>query len=849
MPVADYAQVFQDAGREWNVDPTMLMAIAQQESGGNPRSISKAGARGVMQIMPATGKELGLEDPHDPTQSIFAGAKYFSQMLDRYKRPDLALMAYNAGPGTVDAAISGRGGLPSETTAYVPAVTSHYQRFAKTDAKPAQTDTMPSNADFLKSIATPDRAQSDVPSNADFLKSIAPPADPGQPTMQGAPGMRDFVKPADNPVAKTGMTYDDQGNPTPEAAMAMSQTGIARAPGAILDAARRGAGEGQLLAPAGSEALDAAMRKFGVFPAQPGGGNMLQRGNEAVLGGIGRGVNAAPAVLNSLLQGGLETVNQVAGPKAAQLANFAMIDAGARGGAPSPYAGPMRVGETQRGAAIINKLTPGVDRGPAPVLPEPTTLQRILAAEKENAQVNSVANVVQPETPPNAANNNAPNTPKAGVNDNALLPDRAANSNGTAPSTFANSNVKPGDLPTEPNNPSAPKGSLSAAATPSPIAALRDSTVRAARGDVELRAAMEPAQVGMDTSEYLTGIKNTKAEYSGDPSVSQVERLARERDPNGFKPQIIANNDIVMNALEHNAGTKTQIDTINQNAGADYAEGLAKVWAKKKPLDGDPIVQTVNDILNSPVSSHSVVRGAMEDVLREIERNPKNMTDPEFMKGVRDHINDLIDGKSGVDKLPFKRAAAQLKAVRDVVDRQIEAASPGFKAVLEKYALDKQPANSMEALQEWYPKLIVKDQFTGGNKIDLRAYTRMMKDLAEERSKPGIDNSKAITDDTMRQLMLIHAELKRFDNINLGKAYGSQTNLASALESAKGIAKSVGKAALYGGAIAAGGAAGNLLLNAGQDFYTNYQANKNLKELTREHLTPPPNKLTTPPRR
>jgi len=705
---------------------------------------------------------------------------------------------------------------------------------------------MPSNADFLKSIATPDQGQADaVPSNADFLKSIAPPAVPGPPTMQGAPGMPDFVRPADAPPPV--MTYDDQGNPTPEAAMAMSQTGSARAPGAIMEAARRGAGEGHLVPPAGSDALDAAMRKFGVFPAQPGGGNLLQRGNEAVLGGIGRGINAAPAVLNSLMQGGLETVNQVAGPKAAQVANALMIDAPAHGGGMSPYSGPMRLGETQRGAAIINKLTPGVDRGPAQVLPEPTTLQRIIAAEKEDAQANSVARPVQPE-PPNAANSNAPNTPKAGINDNALLPDLVANSNETAPSTFANSNVKPGDLPTEPNNPPARKGSLSAAATPSPIAALRDSTVRAARGDVELRAAMEPAQIGMDTSEYLPGIKNTKAEYSGDPSVSQVERLARERDPNGFKPQIIANNDIVMNAVEHNAGTKTQVDTINQNAGADYTDGLAKVFAKKKPLDGDPIIQRVNDILDSPLSSHSVVRGAMEDVLKEIERNPKNMTDPEFMKCVRDHIDDLIDGKSGVDKLPYKRAAAQLKDVRDVVDRQIEAAAPGFKAVLEKYALDKQPANSMEVLQEWYPKLFVKDQFTGGNKIDLRAYTRMMKDLAEERSKPGIDNSKAITDDTMRQLMLIHAELKRFDNINLGKAYGSQTNLASALESAKGIAKSVGKAALYGGVIGAAGTAGNLLLNAGQDFYTNYQAEKNLRSLTSDHLAPPPNKFM-PPRR
>lgn len=843
MAVQDYKQDFTDAGNEWNVDPILMMGIGHQESGGNPRiKDSSAGAQGLMQIMPDTGKELGLTDPYDARQSIFAGTKYMRQMLDKYPgRPDVAVMAYNAGPGRMDAAMSGKGGIPQETMAYLPAVDAHYKKFSKIAADTTQplskTDLPVENSapsgsidDFIKRTTTEDKPGARNDELEAFINRTAP----LPPTMKGAPGMPDFVKPsvaASSPV----MTYDDQGNPTPEAAMAMSQTSPSRAPGAILDAARRGATDSNLVTPEAETAIGNALRKAGIFPPQQGGGNLLQRGNEAVLGGVGRAANAAPAVLNSLMQGGLETVNQVAGPKAAQVANFAMIDAGARGGARSPYAGPMNVGDTAIGNALIKKIGPSEQVNP--VAPEPTTLQRIIAAEKEDAQANSAANVVHPEPPPNAANSNAPNTPKAGINNNALLSDRAANSN-----------VKPGDLPTEPNNPSAPKGSLSAAATPSPIAALKDSTIRAARGDVELRAAMEPAQHGMDTSEYLPGIKNTKAEYSGDPSVSQVERLARERDPSGFKPQIIANNDIVMNAVEHNAGTKTQKDTINQNASADYAEGLAKVWAKKKPLDGEPVVQRINDILDSPVSSNPAVRGAMEDVLKEIERNPQNMTDPEFMHGVRDHINALIEGNAGIDKLPSKRAAAQLKDVRDVVDRQIEAAAPGFKAVLEKYAFDKQPANSMEALQEWYPKLIVKDQFTGGNKIDLRAYTRMMKDFAEERSKPGIDNSKAISDDTMRQLMLIHAELKRFDNINLGKAYGSPTNLNAAWESAKGLGKSVGKAALYGAALGAAGTAGNLLFNAGQDFYTNYQADKNLQSLTREHLAPPPNKLI-PPRR
>jgi soluble lytic murein transglycosylase-like protein len=61
--VTAYDPVFEAAGNEWNVDPQLLKAMAIQESGGNPRAVSKAGALGVMQIMPNTAKALGITDP------------------------------------------------------------------------------------------------------------------------------------------------------------------------------------------------------------------------------------------------------------------------------------------------------------------------------------------------------------------------------------------------------------------------------------------------------------------------------------------------------------------------------------------------------------------------------------------------------------------------------------------------------------------------------------------------------------------------------------------------------------------------------------------------------------------
>ena len=144
---ADLGPIYQSAGAEWNVDPALLQAVAGQESGGtaNPdAAVSPAGAQGRMQIMPATGQALGMTNPNDPAQSIYAGAKYLSQQLDKYGSPELALAAFNAGPGRLDDYLAGRAPLPAETQAYVPGVASRYSALAsRSNGSPAQGATAP----------------------------------------------------------------------------------------------------------------------------------------------------------------------------------------------------------------------------------------------------------------------------------------------------------------------------------------------------------------------------------------------------------------------------------------------------------------------------------------------------------------------------------------------------------------------------------------------------------------------------------------------------------------------------------------------------------------------------------
>jgi len=125
--VAAFDQLILRAARRHGLPPALVKAVVKAESNFQPNAISDKGAQGLMQLMPATAEDLGVDHPFTPEENVLGGSRYLREMYDRFGDWEHALAAYNAGPGAVDRF----GGVPpyAETQEYVERVLHYYRRY------------------------------------------------------------------------------------------------------------------------------------------------------------------------------------------------------------------------------------------------------------------------------------------------------------------------------------------------------------------------------------------------------------------------------------------------------------------------------------------------------------------------------------------------------------------------------------------------------------------------------------------------------------------------------------------------------------------------------------------------
>jgi soluble lytic murein transglycosylase-like protein len=126
-PAKSTVQIVSEASEKHGVDSDFIRSVIKQESAWNANAVSRTGARGLMQLMPGTALQLGVNDSFSPEQNVRGGTTYLKELLDRYNGDAIkALAAYNAGPGAVDR----YNGIPPyrETQQYVKRVVSDYNK-------------------------------------------------------------------------------------------------------------------------------------------------------------------------------------------------------------------------------------------------------------------------------------------------------------------------------------------------------------------------------------------------------------------------------------------------------------------------------------------------------------------------------------------------------------------------------------------------------------------------------------------------------------------------------------------------------------------------------------------------
>jgi soluble lytic murein transglycosylase len=195
IPNADWAAWIAEHAASQGIDARLVQSVIQAESAYNPRAVSRRGAMGLMQLMPATARLLAVSEPFDPEQNIRGGVAYLRKMVDEFGSVELALAAYNAGPG----AVRRHGGVPpfAETRAYVRTVLALYRGSGGSTILVSLGASGPATAHGLSLGATPSRLQRALASGA-----LGRAADPTPVTPDGRTELASRSDGASRPAAK-----------------------------------------------------------------------------------------------------------------------------------------------------------------------------------------------------------------------------------------------------------------------------------------------------------------------------------------------------------------------------------------------------------------------------------------------------------------------------------------------------------------------------------------------------------------------------------------------------------------------------------------------------------------------
>ena len=799
MAVNDYDPIIQAAARSWNVDPVLIKAIMHQETGGNPldkygRPITgTSGEKGLMQIMPATARRLGVDDPHDPLQAIFGAAKLLNENLDNsHGNPSVATMAYNGTPNT------------PATRSYLNSVSGHYKMFAGPGAappgRPAPAGEAKAQAgdDILKAFGVDAPSGDAVPksgkafSGDDILKAFetaalpatSAPAPPTTPNDETGAGRDEYGQPIAKLAAPEPSPPLPSGGEMGSALSAKIRSLIPAAPvqaeppagmGGAGEPATAAAGMGGAtmagMSPAatsvgnavahgfGSEPLGfgnklvEAMRQAGIYPPANGNGTPAQRVNEALLAPAGVALDAGARGASAMFRGGQEGI--------AQLGK-------AIGDHPSvPF-----------GLGNMPLLARDVAAGPEAFGGSPGML--------------SVPRAVEPPAPVGLPRTANPLDP-----------------------TFNSIRGEPA-----PN-------SVGAAASAAEDAALTRRQTRAYNVEAFEKRLLEPQPPGEDPNIYIQGINPTEAHMEQTVNSAREAKRLSTIDPS-LKEQADFHKGLRHEYVQDITPPRPVTEQALTDAQDQWRKDEATAFRPGQTVSSDAVENTIrkmkDDISTKIGKEDTKLNSVVKPLLGRLHDEDGNIiTDPERLYGIRRDMNKMLSKPSMLNDPDMVHVKSQLEGYIKSIDDNISSAAPAYRDMMDNYSTAMKAIDDQTALQEIRPKL-----YNTKNEITLSAVQRQLAMVNKMRAAPGNNIYKSLTPESLDKLFNLRDDLRRVASSEekariLGGGSDSSQNI---FDLAKGAAKNLANLAAHGVAAYHAPVLGNAGIEMTKGFFRNKAVQK-----------------------
>lgn len=315
--------------------------------------------------------------------------------------------------------------------------------------------------------------------------------------------------------------------------------------------------------------------------------------------------------------------------------------------------------------------------------------------------------------------------------------------------------------------------SVGAAATPSGLTAMSPREAAASQADAESYRLLNPRPPGRDTTEYVPGVAPTEAEFANNSDVAARQNYVSQTpgQKNIFDARQKANNNARVDYFLDTAGTKTQVNTLKEARSQQATTDLDAAFKNKAPTDLQPVVETVQQILNDPRNSeNTALQKYIAPILDRLHNADGTLkSDPEVIYGLREDVNRSLSKVARAENPTLAHVSGEMQEVKSALDVAIEQGAPGYRQYLQNYAEASRPIDTLERIQEDAHGIINGAERT----ITFAGFDRFMKDLIAERKAPGVNQAKSISDDTMERLWNIHADLNRYQSaVNAGKVVG-----------------------------------------------------------------------------